>query len=145
MFRSFGICSIKVLGECVISLVCLVTSKIWRNGQTGVTALSNFLGWTSVTAQFYLESEGKYILEVWGPADPKDTKRREAPVQLWLLFLYVFFAPWGLPYVNWASQECCLFHLRFSLCPLTFLCSIFLGFSLPCLLATTILDSFFLF
>ena len=31
----------------------------------------------------------------------------------------------GLPYVNWASQECCLFYLRFSLwsldLPLSFL------------------------
>ena len=31
-----------------------------------------------VTAQFYLESKGKYILEAWRPADPKDAKR-EAP------------------------------------------------------------------
>ena len=30
-----------------------------------------------VTAQFYLENKGKYIPEVWGHADPKDSKRRE--------------------------------------------------------------------
>ena len=30
-----------------------------------------------VTAQLYLESKGKYILEVWGRADPKDVKKRE--------------------------------------------------------------------
>ena len=63
--------------------------------------------------------------------------------------LFMFFPPLGLPYVNWASQECCLFYLRSSLLssdlPLTFLCSIFAGFSLPCLLATAILDSCFLF
>ena len=62
---------------------------------------------------------------------------------------YMFFLPMGLPYVNWASQECCLFYLRSSLrssdLPLTFLYSIFVNFSLPCLLATAILDSFFLF
>ena len=29
---------------------------------------------------------------------------------LWLLFLYVFFLPLGLPCVNWASQECYLFY-----------------------------------
>ena len=28
---------------------------------------------------------------------------------------YMFFLPPGLPYVNWASQECCLFYLRSSL------------------------------
>ena len=65
------------------------------------------------------------------------------------LFICFFLLPLGLPYVNWASQECCLFYLRSSLrsldLPLTFLCSIFTGFSLPCLLATTILDSCFLF
>ena len=61
---------------------------------------------------------------------------------------YVFFLPLGLPYVNWASQEYCLFYLRSSLWssdhPLTFLCSVFTGFSLPCLLATAILYSCFL-
>ena len=39
----------------------------------------------------------------------------ERDLALWLLFLYVFFLPLGLPYVNWASQECCLFYLRSSL------------------------------
>ena len=46
------------------------------------------------------------------------TRREERPpAQFWLLFLYVFFflLPLGLPYVNWASQECCLFYLRSSL------------------------------
>ena len=33
---------------------------------------------------------------------------------LWLLFFMVFFLPLGLPYVYWASQECCLFYLRSS-------------------------------
>ena len=28
---------------------------------------------------------------------------------------YMFFLPLGLPYVNWASQEGCLFYLRSSL------------------------------
>ena len=48
-----------------------------------------------VTAQFYLESKGKYILEAWGNADPKHTKRREALAQFGLLFLYVFPPPLG--------------------------------------------------
>ena len=48
-----------------------------------------------VTAQFYLESKGKYIFKAWGNADPKHAKRREVPAQFWLLFLYVFSPPPG--------------------------------------------------
>ena len=99
-------------GEYVISSVLSQHNKnlkLW----TSVTA---FRG-TSVTAQFYLESKGKYFLEAWGHTNPKDAKRREsererarmvgsvggerenehvqereqAPLALWLLFLYVFF------------------------------------------------------
>ena len=46
----------------------------------------NLKGWTDgpvlqlrVTVQFHLESKGKYILKARGWANPKDTKRREAP------------------------------------------------------------------
>ena len=31
------------------------------------------------------------------------------------LFYMFFLLPLGLPYVNWASPECCLFYLRSSL------------------------------
>ena len=76
---------------------------------------------------------------------PKRPQREERPpAQFWLLFLYFFSPHPGPALVNWASQESCLFYLRFSLTR-TFLCSIFMGFSLPYLLATTILDSFFRF
>ena len=107
-----------------------------------------------VTAQFYLENKGKYILEAWGHANPKDAKReietesmrgreRETPGPLAPLFIW-FSPPLGLPYVNWASQECCLFYLRSSLrssdLPLFYFWGLF-----PCLLAIAILDSFFLF
>ena len=92
----------------------------------------------SVTAQFYLASKGKYILKVWGrmwgQADPKEVKRREekTEAQFWLLFFCFFFfflLPLSLPYVNCASQESCLLHLRFSLqssdLPLTYFCGLF--------------------
>ena len=96
------------------------------------------LGQISVTAQLCLEDKGHYILKAGEHADPKDVKRREReserectrdsrragekesrgvgerPLALWLLFL-CFFLPLGLPYVNWASQKCCLFCLRSSL------------------------------
>ena len=90
---------------------------------------------------------------------PKDAKRRapqlarervcekERERPLALLFMF-FFIPLGLPYANWA-QPGVLFYLKSSLWSsdliLTFLCSIFAGFSLPRLLATAILDSFSLF
>ena len=52
-----------------------------------------------VTAQFYLESKEKWILEVWGKADPKDTKRRESPSPilgpLFMFFFFFFFSSRG--------------------------------------------------
>ena len=73
-------------------------------------------------------------------------RSKEKPeAQFWFPFYMFFLLPLNLSYVNWASQEGCLFHMRFSIGPWTFLCSIFEGFSLLCLLATTILGSFFLF
>ena len=73
-------------------------------------------------------------------------RSKEKPeAQFWFLFYMFFLLPLNLSYVNWASQEGCLFHMRFSIGPWTFLCFIFEGFSLLCLLATTILGFFFLF
>ena len=78
------------------------------------------------------------------------TKRHEKKRSPWPNFgfsFYMFFLlPLSLPFVNWASQEGCLFYLRFSLRPRIFLCSTFRDFSLLCLclLAPAILDSFFL-
>ena len=63
---------------------------------------------------------------------------KESEKVLWLLLLYVFSSTWACPMQIGLSQECCLFYLKSSLwssdLPLTFLCSIFAGFSLPCLL-----------
>ena len=98
----------------------------------GASQLLNSPCYSSWTDQFYLENKGKYILKAWGHFDPEDVKRIETdrqrnieresvcahvgerPPALWLLFL-CFFLPLGLPYVNWASQECGLFYLRSSL------------------------------
>ena len=68
----------------------------------------------TVTAQFYLAGKGKHILVSWGWAEPKDVERR-ARLNLVPLFICFFLFPLNLPYVNWASQEGCLLHLRFSL------------------------------
>ena len=93
--------------------------------------------YSSVTAQVYLASKGKYILKTWGWTDPKEAQR-------WLLFYTLFLLPLSRLYVNWAGRESCLFHLRFSLrvggysfVPFS------AGCSFLCLLATDILDSFY--
>ena len=97
-----------------------------------------------VTAQFYLTSRGKYILVARGWADPKDVKRRETPGSILApLFICFFLLALSLPCVNWASQEGCLFVPNPIFRPSIVL---FLRpFSFLCLLATTIMDSFFLF
>ena len=73
--------------------------------------------------------------------EKKSASARRRERELWLLFLYVFL-PLGLSYVNWASQECCLFYLRSSLqssdLPLFYFRRLFSSY----LLATAILDSF---
>ena len=86
--------------------------------------------YSSWTDQFYLENKGKSILKVWGHADPKDAKRererdrerekentcaQERETWPFGSSFYMFFPLPGLPYVNWASQECSLSHLRSSL------------------------------
>ena len=119
---------ITLSGECGISSVLCRHNKNlnWRmlkpstclSSQTDrVSALRQTVLQLCVTAQFYLENKGKYILKAWEHADPRNAKRREKekervqardqPLAFWLLFLHVFPPP-GLPYVNWASQECCL-------------------------------------
>ena len=95
-----------------------------------------------LTAHFYVENNRKIHPLGVRACRPKDAKR-ESPGP-WAP-LFICFLPLGLPCVNGASQECCLSHLRSSSGPRTFLCSIFVGFSLPCLLATAILDSCLLF
>ena len=78
----------------------------------GASQLSDSPCYSSVTDQFYLENKGKYILEAWGHARPKDAKRRERERErdrehmrrgekergtpaLWLLFFMLFFLPLG--------------------------------------------------
>ena len=126
----------------------LEPSECYSSWTDRVTALRSVLQ-LCVTAQFYLENSRKiHPRGGVGECRPKDAKRRESPGPLAPLFI-CFFLPPGLPCVSWASQECCLFYLRSSLrssdLPLTLLCSVFAGLSLPCLLATAILDSCFLF
>ena len=65
-----------------------------------------------VTAQFYLENKGNTCPRCW----PKRQKEKRGPRPNFGFSFYMFFLlSLGLPYVNWASQECCLFYLRSSL------------------------------
>ena len=52
--------------------------------------------------------------------------QREASIHLGSSFCMFCLLSLSLPCVNWASQEGCLFHLRFSLHPTTILDSFFL-------------------
>ena len=100
------------------------------------------------------DSKRREWRSVWGRGREREKERthtgeKEREKVLWLLLLYVFSSTWACPMQIGLSQECCLFYLKSSLwssdLPLAFLCSLFMGFSLPCLLATAILDSFSLF
>ena len=99
----------------------------------------------SVTVQFYLVSKGKCILEHQGVPTQKKWRERTRLNLALFSFLCFFLLPLNLPCVIWARQEGCSLLLRLSLwssgLPLFYFCE----FSLLCLLATTILDSFFLF
>ena len=61
-----------VAGVC--NFLGCVTTKIWSDGRALQLSDGPVLQ-LRVTAQFYLEDKGKYTLEVWGHADPKNTKR----------------------------------------------------------------------
>ena len=84
----------------------------------------------SVTALLYLEDSRKIHLQGVRARRSKDT-RRSAPQcagererELLLLYLYVYLSL-GLSYVNWASQEYCLFYLRSSDLPFFYFCGLF--------------------
>ena len=106
----------------------------------------------SVTALFYLEDSRKIHLRSMRARRSKDTRRRapqcagERERELALAPLFICLSPPG-PVLCKLGQPGVLFVLPEVLTPgpRTFFCFIFAGFSLPCLVATTILDSFSLF
>ena len=94
---------------------CLFAAKIWSDGQTGVTV--QFKLWTSVTAWLQLSfiwqaKENASLRHEGGPTQKKQREERDSVLAPLFMF---FLLPLSLPYVNWASQESCLFHLSFSL------------------------------
>ena len=113
----------KAQRSCVLDTKCRITETLGKGSDQLVKGVCNFLGSVlpqqkfevtdgpvlqpRVTAQFYLESKEKHILEAWGWVNPKDS-RREAPSSVLApLFLCFFLLPLSRPYLNWASQEGC--------------------------------------
>ena len=91
-----------------------------------VGGVCNFL--SSVSLQQKFEVMDRPVLQlnfIWQakenissrPEDrPTQKKRRDVPLLNFGSSFYMFFLlPLSLPYVNWARQDSCLFHLRFSL------------------------------
>ena len=101
------VCLAKAIVRGVCNFLGSVSSQE-KFEATDVEALSASQLLDSVTAQFYLENKGKYILEAWGHANPKGMKRRErererecmhgretppSSPDIGPLFLYVFSSP----------------------------------------------------
>ena len=97
-----------------------------------------------VTAQFYLKAEeNTSSRHEGGPTQKMSREKKPSSGSILApLFICFFLHPLSLPYVNWARQMLCLTEV---LTQVFELCSIFMGFSILCLLATAVLDSFFLF
>ena len=96
----------EMLGQCVISSILSGRSK-------------NFKWWmdqcySSVWQLSFLRKQRK--IHPWGRRVrwPKRCKEKRSPNPLGFLLLYICLLPPSLPYVNWASQEGCLFYLRSS-------------------------------
>ena len=109
-----------VSGECVISSVLSRHIKHMKRWTLKPLVHHNS---RSVTAPCYspvLFRKWRKI-HYWGvrachPKRHKEKREREhrRDPQPFGSSFYVFFLPLGLPYVNWASRECCLFSLRSS-------------------------------
>ena len=120
--------AMQLSGEFVISLVCLTASKIWRDSSV-----------------LFGKQRKIHPLSMRLSQPKKHEEKRGTWLSLAPLFMCFFLLPLSLAYVNWASQEGGLFYLRFSFQSSELPLFNFMGFFLPCLLAATILDSFFLF
>ena len=136
-----------MLGECNFLGSVLSQQKFEA---TDVKALGASQLSDSVTAQFYLENEN-ISLRHEGMLTQK-TQREERESVCWRetlgplapLFICLFLHRACPMYIGLARNAVCSTSGPHS-SPWSFLSSIFAGFSLPCLLATAILDSFFLF
>ena len=129
-----------VSGEYVISSILSHHNKNLKRQKLKPLDRLCLSSWTDcVTAQFYSENKRKihpqsmsaYQLK-WreGVRARERERERASEPQPFGSSIYIFFSlPLGLPYVNWASQESCLFYLRSSLwsldLPLFYFCGLF--------------------
>ena len=118
-----------LLGECVNSLVLSRRSKILKQWTDRC--------YSSISFRKQRKIHPRGMRTGW----PKRQDRRGLQLDFGSSFYVFFLLCLSLRCVNWASQEGCLFYLMSSDLPLFY----FHGLFLLCLLATTILDSFFLF
>ena len=141
--QRFGVIDIKALG--VSQLLGLGQTILQLSGleRTVLYLLDKSVLQLRVTALFYLDNNRKIHSQGVRACRPKDARRRvpqcvgerqrarESSSPLAILFM--FFLPLGLTYVNWVSQECCLFYLRSSLwssdLPLFYFCGLFSSLS----------------
>ena len=67
----------------------------------------------SVCSSVFVSSQQRFALK---PHAGVGGESPLAPLYIYIyIYIFFFFPSLGLSYVNWASQECCLFYLRFSL------------------------------
>ena len=131
--------SVLKLGLCCRSVLfpqfCLATAKLWSNWSTSVTAQC----YSSVLfgKQRKIHPQGMRV------GRPKRSEENRSPI-LALVFMFVLL-PLTCPMQIGLARRAVCFTWGLQFGPQTFLCSIFTGFSLLCLLAIAILDSFFLF
>ena len=94
---------LHVSGEFVISSILSSCNRNWSDG------------WTSVTAQFHSKVK-ENTASTCESMPTQKIRREERPPSPILTPLFMFFLLLlGLPFVNWATQEHCLFDLRSSL------------------------------
>ena len=152
--RFWGACGISEGWSCQGSIISSVLShhnknlKRWTLKPSARHSSQTDHVNSSQTDQFYLEKKENTSSRLEGmPTQKTRGKRREGARDPWPFgssFYMFFLLPLGLPCVHGASQECCLFHLRSSVWSSDLPLFYFWGLS-PCLLATAILDPFFLF
>ena len=139
--QRFGVMDIKALSVSQLSDLGQTTLQLSGLEQTMLQLLDISVLQLRVTALFYLENSRRIHPPSVRACRPKDVnqssgererqreRERALWLLLWLLFLYVFSLPLGLPYVNWASQDCCFFYLwsslRSSELPLFYFCGLF--------------------
>ena len=118
----------------LVSLDFIVSHEI-------VGGMCNLLGSVWSQQKFELTDGPVLQLSFWQATEnissrhegrPTQKKRREERGSILTPFYMYFLLLLSLPCVNWASQQSCLFHLRFSLrsldLPLFYFCRLFLFF-----------------